>query len=340
MRLFPIVAGGQLISVLLALTAFISTNLTERGFNFPVLQSTGFYLLLSLFLLTLPFPIKMPIYLYGLLALLDVEANYLAVMAYQYTDITSVLLLNSLTIPWVALLSYYFLNKRYNVTQIVAIVVCIGGLGMVIASDTLRDRWGNSSTPSAWIGDLICVGSSLLYAMQNVLQEYMLKRLASATVGSDREYFGMLGLFGFLFSNIQWLVIERFYVVKAGSSIWTSEVIGLFVGFSFVMLTLYILLGWFIGKYDASLFNMGILTSGIYGVVFEFAQKKSTPRPTSDWMYIIAYALVVSGVVTYSINERKVNATISGSISKLRSPLTTHKSDPGNQIGNFKLDRV
>ena len=307
MRLFWSIAAGQVISILLALTGFVSVNLNERSFVFPVLQSTGFYFLLMMFLLTNPFPIGMPVYLYAILALLDVEANFLAVTAYQYTDITSVLLLNSLTIPWVALLSYFALNRRYRKREMLAIFVCLAGLGLVILSDTLRGRWSGSEASSAWIGDLICVGSSLLYALQNVLQEYMLKKLAVQS-GSTREYFGMLGLFGFIISNIQWLVLERSDILTAGTALWTSEVIGLFIGFSVIMFSLYLILGWYIGKFDASLFNMGILTSGVYGILLEFAQKKTSPRPASDWMYILAYAMIVTGVVAYSVNDKSVDA--------------------------------
>lgn len=303
-RLLAALGLGQFISVLLALTGFISTNITERGFVFPVLQSSGFYFFLCFHLVSWPFPLRTPVFLYALLALLDVEANFLAVMAYQYTDITSILLLNSLTIPWIVILSFFVLKRRYSLKQVGAMFICLVGLGLVIGSDTLRGRWSDENGHgTAWIGDLICVGSSFLYACQNVLQEYLLKRLCATEFFSNQEYLGMLGLFGFLFSTVQWLIFERQGLVDIGVSLWTSEVIGLFAGFSATMVVLYILLAWFIGNFDASLFNMSILTSGIYGIVFEFIQRKASPRLPSDWMYILAYALIVVGVVIYSISD-------------------------------------
>jgi solute carrier family 35 protein F1/2 len=263
-RLLAALASGQLVSVLLALTGFISTNLTERDFVFPVLQSSGFYLLLCTYLISWPFPLRIPVLLYVLLALLDVEANFLAVKAYQFTDITSILLLNSLTIPWIVIMSFFLLKRRYNLKQIGAMFICLVGFGLVIGSDTLRGRWGDTGqNESAWIGDLICVGSSFLYACQNVLQEYLLKRLGCTEMFSNREYLGMLGLFGFLISSAQWLIFERDGLMSAGEALWSGEVIGLFLGFSATMGVLYLFLTWFIGNFDASLFNMSILTSGI-----------------------------------------------------------------------------
>ena len=307
-RLLLLLGVGQVISMLLAMTGFFSTNLADRGFVFPVLQSAGFYLCLSLYLARWPFPLKMPVYLYLILAVFDVEANFLAVLAYQFTDITSILLLNSLTIPWVVILSYFVLKRRYSTRKVVATIVCLVGLGLVIVSDTLRHRWGDAFAKSeyAWKGDLICVASSFLYALQNVLQEYILKRLGRSDIGTTSEYFGMLGIFGLGLSVVQWLILERSDVVSAGSNLWSGEVIGFYLGFIFTMLTLYTMITWYIGHYDASLFNMSILTSGIYGLLLEFLQHKTSPRGSSDWMYFLAYALIVAGVLLYSTGEKKV----------------------------------
>ena len=247
----------------------------------------------------------MPLYLYILLAVFDVEANYLAVKAYQYTDITSVLLLNSLTIPWIVVLSFIVLKRRYKILEVAAFFICLCGLGLVIASDSIRNRWGtdfDGKTP--WIGDLFCVGSSFLYACQNVLQEYILKHLKPDTVSSGAEYMGMLGLCGFAISVIQCLSLEYPLLAHAGFEPWTNDVIGLLIGFWLTMVFLYLLLAWYIGSFDASLFNMNILTTGVYGILIEFAQSRSTIRLSSDWLYVSAYILIIVGVVVYSRIER------------------------------------
>lgn len=328
-RLILLLVVGQAIAMLLAMTGFFSTNLTERGFIFPILQSAGFYLMLALYLIKWPFPLRMPIYLYAILAVFDVEANFLAVMAYQFTDITSILLLNSLTIPWVVILSYFVLKRRYSWRKVIATGICLVGLGLVVVSDSLRHRWGEAfvSSETAWKGDLICVASSFLYALQNVLQEYILKRLGRSDTGTTSEYFGMLGIFGLFISVVQWTIFERSEVVSAGSALWTGEVIGYYMGFIFTMVTLYTSITWFIGTYDASLFNMSILTSGIYGLLLEFIQKRSSPRGASDWMYFVAYGLIVSGVLLYStgegVQDDKKSYESTASLSEPLSPSLT-----------------
>ena len=240
-----------------------------------------------------------------LLAFLDFEANYLAVKAYQFTDITSVLLLNSLTIPWIVVLSYIVLKRRYRMLEIVAMFICLCGLGLVILSDSIRERWsGDDNGKNPWVGDLFCVASSFLYACQNVLQEYILKGMEAKPVSSGTEYMGMLGLCGFTISVIQCLAFEYISLTEAGQDLWTHDVIGLLLGFTFTMVTLYLLLAWYIASFDASLFNMNILTTGIYGLIFEFVQKRSSIRISSDWIYVSAYILIIAGVVLYSRSSR------------------------------------
>jgi solute carrier family 35 protein F1/2 len=304
-RLAIIVGAGQFIAFLLACTGYISGSLVEKGFSFPVFQLTFTYLLLTVLFLPFSFPLRTPIYLYIVLALLDVEGNYLAVMAYQYTDVTSVLLLNSLTIPWVVILSFFILKRQYCWRQIIGVVLCIGGLGLVVLSDSLRGRWNdNKSRPYAWLGDVICVGSSICYALQNVLQDYLLKRLQITVGGSKREYLGLLGVCGFSISLVQWLILEL-GDLKSFSGWDSSTVYWLLAGFSGVMLILYVILSWFIERFDAPLFNISSLTSGIYGLLLQFALAKEN-RISTDWIYIVAYILVVIGVVLYSLNSRRV----------------------------------
>jgi solute carrier family 35 protein F1/2 len=89
----------QMLSCLIAGTAISSESLVESfGINCPTFQSVGNYILLLL--------VYLPCYIYGgnsvgkllketwwnyaLLSLIDFEANYTIVKAYQYTSITSV----------------------------------------------------------------------------------------------------------------------------------------------------------------------------------------------------------------------------------------------------------
>lgn len=66
--------------------------------------------------------------------------------AYQYTSLTSVMLLDCWTIPCVMLLTWLFLKTKYRFRKIAGVVVCVAGLVMVIFSDVhAGDRSGNET---------------------------------------------------------------------------------------------------------------------------------------------------------------------------------------------------
>lgn len=74
---------------------------------------------------------------YLLLAAADVEANYLVVKAYKYTTITSVMLLDCFSIPCVMVLSFLFLKTRFRLVHYLGVVLCLAGLGTLIATDAM-----------------------------------------------------------------------------------------------------------------------------------------------------------------------------------------------------------
>ncbi|KAK9985783.1 hypothetical protein SO802_030734 [Lithocarpus litseifolius] len=69
--------------------------------------------------------------------------------AYQFSSITSVTLLDCWTIPWVMILTWFFLGTRYSLWQLFGAAICIIGLGLVFLSDA-------------------GVGGGVFYAMSNV----------------------------------------------------------------------------------------------------------------------------------------------------------------------------
>ncbi|XP_039684147.1 2,3-dimethylmalate lyase isoform X1 [Medicago truncatula] len=100
-------------------------------------------------------------YYYILLGLVDVEANFLVVKAYQYTSLTSVMLPDCWSIPCVMLLTWIFLKTKYRFKKITGVIVCIAGLVLVVFSDVhAGDRAEVSETRI----------NTLLMLLKNLLQ--------------------------------------------------------------------------------------------------------------------------------------------------------------------------
>ncbi|XP_010071791.1 PREDICTED: solute carrier family 35 member F1-like, partial [Pterocles gutturalis] len=145
------VALGQVLSLLICGIGLTSKYLSEDFHaNTPVFQSFLNYILLFLVYTTtlavrqgeenLLAILKRRWWKYMILGIIDIEANYLVVKAYQYTTLTSVQLLDCFVIPVVILLSWFFLLVRYKAVHFIGIVVCILGMGCMAGADVLVGR--------------------------------------------------------------------------------------------------------------------------------------------------------------------------------------------------------
>jgi hypothetical protein len=115
-------------------------------YTIPFIKKNGFSSLIRLFKEK-----KKIILLFFLMAVADVEANFfgifdslrfffvtfLVVKSYQYTTITSVMLLDCFSIPCVMLLSRFFLKSKYSIRQIASVGICLLGIGALVLSDYL-----------------------------------------------------------------------------------------------------------------------------------------------------------------------------------------------------------
>jgi drug/metabolite transporter (DMT)-like permease len=131
--------------------------------------------------------------------ILDMGGNWLFIKAYDFTTITSIMLLDCFTIPSAMLLSYLFLRISYKPIHVLGVVICICGLVCIVLSDLYLPTAFSSSSSSSpstnkfalrdgVLGDVMCILGSVLYAASNVLQEGLVKQ------GHREEYLGNLGL--------------------------------------------------------------------------------------------------------------------------------------------------
>ncbi|XP_038882361.1 solute carrier family 35 member F1-like isoform X1 [Benincasa hispida] len=285
---------GQILSLLITSTGFSSSKLAKQGIDAPTSQSFVNYVLLAfvygITMLSRRKAMKAKWYYYILLGLVDVEANYLVVKAYQYTSITSVMLLDCWAIPCVLLFTWLFLKTKYRLRKIIGVVICVAGIVAVIFSDVhAGDRAGGSNPIK---GDALVIAGATLYAVSNVSEEFLVKNAGRV------ELMAMLGLFGSIISGIQISIIER---NELKSINWTAGAALPFVGFSVAMFLFYSLVPVLLQINGAAMLNLSLLTSDMWAVVIRiFAYHEKV-----DWIYFVAFAAVVVGLVIYSVADKE-----------------------------------
>lgn len=284
------VAVGQILSLLVTCTGLTSSVLARNGIDAPTTQSLLNYIMLALIygaiMVYRGTEIQIAWYWYLPIALVDVEANYLAVKAYQFTSITSAMLLDCWTIPCVLLLTWLLLHTRYVTRHFLGVAICMGGLIMVIFSDVhAQDR--SSAGSNVLLGDTLVLGASMLYAISNVCEEFVVKKVDQV------EFLAHIGFFGAIISACQLVVLEL-HEVEAIQ--WSVRSILPFLGFTFSCFAFATLVPWLLQMNGATLLNLSLLTSDMWAV----AVRALGFHEHVDSLYFVAFALVAVGLMVYA----------------------------------------
>ncbi|XP_054794915.1 uncharacterized protein LOC129300376 [Prosopis cineraria] len=292
LRLFSLLSLGQAVSAIMAVMSLTSSLIADLGVNAPLSQSMFNYLALALvygsILIFRRQKTLIPWYWYLLLGFVDVQGNYLVNEAYQYSSITSVTLLDCWTILWAMILTWFIIGTRYSIGQYFGAVLCVLGLGLVLLSDA-GIAGGGGTKPI--LGDVLVIGGTLFYAMSNVGEEFCVKK-------KDRvEVVAMIGVYGFLVTVVEASIIE----LKNVESIeWSTDLVLSLVGYTASSFLFYTLAPFVLKLSGAAMFNLSLLTSDMWAVVFKiylYHQKV-------DWLYFLSFAIVVIGLVIYSTTEK------------------------------------
>jgi len=304
---------GQSISLLITGTGVFETWLVNSGVDIPAVQAFANYLLLCVHLPWArwwrqatsagessdvasihrnagPGAQRPSLWHYAAWAIADVEANYLVVWAYQYTSVVSVMLLDCFAIPCAMMLSAAFMGARYGKWHVVACLICITGLAFTVLSDAMSSEAQPAPQGPAWLGDLMVLTSAALYSVSNVQQERIMK--LSGSVGRS-EALGYLGFWGSLIAGVQAALSERSALEQC---VWTPWTALLLVGYQLCLYCMYVLTSRFLLASDATLFNLSMLTSDVYSVIFAW----KVQQQRFSLLYAAAFTTTMSGVAIYS----------------------------------------
>ncbi|VDM53172.1 unnamed protein product [Angiostrongylus costaricensis] len=192
----------------------------------------------------------------------------------------------------VLLLSWLFLSVRYLISHIIGVCICLIGIACLIWADIL-DGKGTIGGNNRLVGDMLCLGGSLLYSIANVSEEFLVKQ------HSRVEYLGMVGLFGSLISGVQLSVILLLTCLailehkNLAQLDWNAMTISCLILFAISMFAFYSLVTVVLEKTSALMFNLSILTADFYSLLFglflfmdTISPIRMVETPTSIAMYI------------------------------------------------------
>ena len=309
-------ALGQVIALVAAgmnATAYTLSN--HYGVQIQLFQMFWMYLLLSLHLTCrepttdtshwlpgLRLPLRVPWFIYLLISMLDVLPNFIQLVSFRFTSLTSTTLLGSLTVPSTMLFSYYLLAKQFQLPHYVGVCLCVAGGLLTGWSDANGSSTSSSTDPSSLqvtplgslVGDLLAVTAALLYGLGDSVAEYSIKHI------HRQEYLGMIGFFGAVFTGISFPLLEgpavwNLLATDQHSAAFRLQVLGYLLLYIGCVLFYYMSAAWFYTSSDATLLNLSLLTANLWVIGVSVLAYRDAPHP----LFYVAAALVVAGVVVY-----------------------------------------
>lgn len=287
---------SQALAVTITGTNTITTLLiTNENWAIPAFQSLLNYVLLSTIYTSIT------IYKYGLkgwfrlvlkdgwryfiLAFFDVQGNYFTVYAYQYTTILSAQLINFWAIVVVVVISLIFLKVRYHIAQYVGILICCGGLGLLIASDHITGANGGEAS-NALKGDLFALVGATAYGLCNVFEEFLVSKRPLY------EVIGQLAFWAQIIIGVQGAIFDR---ESYANSVWSGQVGAYLVGYTLLLSWFYTATPIVFRMASAAFFNIGLLTGNFWGVIVGI----KVFGLTIHYLYPIAFVLILFGHFVY-----------------------------------------
>ncbi|MCJ1235656.1 hypothetical protein MMC14_003627 [Varicellaria rhodocarpa] len=250
-----------------------------------------------------------------ILSFLDVEGNYFTVLAYRYTTILSAQLINFWAIVLVVTISFLFLHVRYHPTQVTGILICVGGMGILLASDHITGaNGGNISKGNQLKGDLFALLGATFYGMSNVAEEFLVSKRPLY------EVVGQLGFWGMIINGTQAGIFDR---SSFRSATWNGDAAGYIVGYTLCLTIFYSLAPIMFRLASAAFFNISLLTGNFWFVTSLFLCPKVSSAVLTDidmdrgvaigikvfdlhihWMYPLAFVCIIGGLIIYFVGKK------------------------------------
>ena len=147
-------------------------------------------------------------------------------------------------------------SSRYHWAQTLGILICVGGMGILLASDHITGaNGGDISGFNQMRGDLWAFGGATFYGMSNVFEEFLVSKRPLY------EVVGMLGFWGIIINGTMCGIFDR---GSFQAATWNGPVIGYIVGYTIALTIFYSLAPIVFRMSSAAFFNISLLTGNFW----------------------------------------------------------------------------
>ena len=293
---------GQLLALMIAGAGTLTQYLTKHSISYPAFQSSGMYIALAI-IHFIWWCIKgdfnsisrtrVDIWVYGLVAIVDVQAGVLCIMAFRYATLPLVTLGLHFSIPFVTVLSRIILEKKYLVKHYVGSAIALFGSMLIFIPQFGIINAKIEEHPDEMKGLLMSIVAAFFYSISNVVTEFCVSQGGRFP---SREYLSFVTGFATLLCALQFATLEYddFFRHKEGNFVGIHALVAhsLLLGLFFYLVTVYLRVA------DALMFNLSLLTVDIYSAIASYALSEEGV----NYAYWISFGINVFGIWVYSIS--------------------------------------
>ncbi|KAA3676389.1 solute carrier family 35, member F1/2 [Paragonimus westermani] len=241
----------------------------------------------------------------------DIHGIWATVIAYRFTNVASIQLLNCLSIPTSMFTSYLLLYYRYSWTHYLGAFICVLGAGMMVGADVLasnNNRIDNFSESSAFssqqqvvIGDLLAITGAVLYGISSSFQEYITCKFGITSYLSWCTLISAVccATYSAALEHTQLTEIMLFGTIN-GNSIPTLAILYC-VGYAISMFCQDALMAYTITHISAVLINLSLLSTSVYGLVAGILLF----HLRFHFLYFIAFGVIFTGLVLFAVRTAR-----------------------------------
>ena len=289
---------SQLISLLSVSNGMFSRQLeVNKHCVTPLIYTSTYYFLLFIVWLCINRSISKPKLIYILLTFIDSQANFINVYVFTIIRFEYPYIINFSSAVWSFLLTLIIIKKyKYTTTHFIGIAISL--FGIIIAILGTFDQLNHIHLLfNNMKGLLICIGNSLLYALNSVLQEKYLNEN-----NNINNYFIWSGLIGsiitfsesFVFNEL-WTIMNNVYIDIYFILYW--------IAFAVSLCLIASVSPFFIMKYSATMFNIGMACTVFWSFILNiFIQIDANTE--FNIFYFVGFGFIIGGIIMF--NYKKV----------------------------------
>lgn len=175
--------------------------------------------------------------------------------------------------------------------QIIGILVCVGGMGLLLASDHITGAT-NFPAENQLKGDLFALLGATFYGLSNAFQEFLVSKRPMY------EVVGQLAFWGMIINGVQAGIFDR-AAFRAAVAVYQAKIGGYIAGFDLLLFIFYSLAPIVFRMSSAAFFNISLLTGNFWGTIVGI----HVFHLSVHWLYPVAFVLIICGLFVYFIMD-------------------------------------